>query len=161
MRKTYVEPEIKLIEIEEKDIICTSGCATVCPTYGPPLYGTETWCRYQQMRGGRCIPPALFLVLLGKLRDQNLWKSFFRLYKQSTRSVAIKDIRRVSNTVLQSIIYAFHVRMDNYCIIHLQKGSYWLKNKIENRTCGMHWSTIGSWCRRILMNAGRSTVCAR
>lgn len=42
MRKTYVEPEIKLIEIEEKDIICTSGCATVCPTYGPPLYGTET-----------------------------------------------------------------------------------------------------------------------
>ena len=41
MKKTFEEPELELIEIREEDVVCASGCATDCPTYGPPLYGTE------------------------------------------------------------------------------------------------------------------------
>ena len=34
MKKTYEEPEVKLIEVPESDVICASGCQTECPEFG-------------------------------------------------------------------------------------------------------------------------------
>ncbi len=34
MKKVYEEPELKVIEIEDTDVICTSGCAVQCRQFG-------------------------------------------------------------------------------------------------------------------------------